>query len=458
MATTARSTTISRTSSTGAANGITTLAGSNQYEEDIEHLSQLFSFKNVVTFDIGHMDCSAGSSSGDNYMSLVKRVTIYAAAGGESEMANAAVVAAAATVSFSVIIKRQIASLSRRQLYRCDEAFTNEINVYQHVVPLLCRYSRQPIFPQCYLAEKDDGSPSCEAIIVLQDLKALGFRMQNRLAGLELRHCLLVMKKLAQLHAASLVAQQLESSNFAQQCAQMKEIVYCPDAADFYSRILDTSVQQALDSLNASNGDGNLSTPIRLIEQLQPTLFGQLQRSINAAAATPFSVVCHGDLWLNNLMFRSQPEEVIFFDLQAMRRTSPVFDILHFIYTSTRRQLRDVHTDTLLAAYAEALRKELGQQLRHTPAAKQLDELCETFSLQRLSEEYVRHVHYGLAISMWILPAVTFDVNNIPDLDEISEQNLNGKEINCTQKLTPEYHLRIRELALEFYEHGYLGM
>lgn len=260
------------------------------------------------------------------------------------------------------------------------------------------------------------------------------------------------------MHAASLAAEQLEPAHFAEQCAHMSEIVYCPEAADFFSRILDTSVQQALDSLNASNVDGNLSTPIRLIEQLQPTLFGHLHRSINEAADGPFSVVCHGDLWLNNLMFRSQPEEVIFFDLQAMRRTSPVFDILHFIYTSTRRQLRDVHTDTLLAAYVEALRKELTQQLRHTPAASQLDALCETFSLQRLSEEYVRHVHYGLAISMWILPAVTFDANNIPDLDEISELNLTGKEINCTQKLTPEYHLRIRELALEFYEHGYLGV
>lgn len=83
MATTACSATVTRTTttSTGAANGVI-----NQYEEDIEHLSQLFTAKNVVTFDIGHMACSAGSSSGDNYMSLVKRVTIYEAAGGDGEM------------------------------------------------------------------------------------------------------------------------------------------------------------------------------------------------------------------------------------------------------------------------------------------------------------------------------------------------------------------------------------
>ncbi|XP_030372303.1 uncharacterized protein LOC115622497 [Scaptodrosophila lebanonensis] len=441
------------------ANSNTSAAASvaNQYEENVEHLRQLFSHNHLVSFQISHIECSAGSSSGDNYMSVVKRVSIYDAGDAAYEGSEMA----PASCRCTVIIKRQIPSLSRRQLYRCEEAFSNEINAYRHVVPLLRRYSKQQLFPYCHIADTHDREQgtSGEPIIVLQDLKTLGFHMQNRIAGLELRQCLLVMKKLAQLHAASLAAQHLESTHFTEQCAQLNEIVYCPDAADFYSRILDTSVQQALDSLHASNGDGSLTAPISLIEQMQPRLFQQLQDGINISSSSQMSVICHGDLWVNNIMFRSQPEEAIFFDLQAMRRTSPVFDILHFIYTSTRRQLRDVHTDTLLAAYAENLARELDQQLRHTSASHQLNNLHETFSLQRLSAEYVRHVHYGLAICMWILPAVTFDPDNIPNLDVISELNLNGaKEIKCTQKLTQEYHVRIRELVLEFYEHGYLSV
>jgi len=217
-------------------------------------------------------------------------------------------------------------------------------------------------------------------------------------------------------------------------------------------------VQQALESLSGSNADDSLTTPIGLLEELRSNLFGNLKRDINATVEAPNSVICHGDLWVNNIMFRSEPEEVIFFDLQAMRRSSPVFDILHFIYTSTRRQLRDVHTDTLLAAYSEAVGQELRHQLEDTPAAERLGELCEAFSLQRVSTEYVRQVHYGLAIGMWILPAVTFDPDNLPNLDVMSEQNLTGKEIKCTQMLTSEYHLRIRELVMEFYELGYLEM
>lgn len=50
--------------------------GTNQYEENAEHLRQLFSQSKLVSFSIAHIACSAGSSSGDNYMSVVKRVTI----------------------------------------------------------------------------------------------------------------------------------------------------------------------------------------------------------------------------------------------------------------------------------------------------------------------------------------------------------------------------------------------
>jgi hypothetical protein len=41
--------------------------------------------------------------------------------------------------------------------------------------------------------------------IVLEDLKEQGFRMADRTAGLDLQHCLLVMRTIARSHAASVV-------------------------------------------------------------------------------------------------------------------------------------------------------------------------------------------------------------------------------------------------------------
>lgn len=69
--------------------GVMVRSGSSgEYEEDIDHLCRLFVARKLVTFDIGRIVCTPGSSSGDNYMSLVKRVTIYdnAADSDKSEM------------------------------------------------------------------------------------------------------------------------------------------------------------------------------------------------------------------------------------------------------------------------------------------------------------------------------------------------------------------------------------
>jgi hypothetical protein len=43
---------------------------------------------------------------------------------------------------------------------------------------------------------------------VLEDLSSVGFRMLDRCQGLDLDHCLLVMRSLARFHAASVVLHQ----------------------------------------------------------------------------------------------------------------------------------------------------------------------------------------------------------------------------------------------------------
>ncbi|TMW46501.1 hypothetical protein DOY81_008416 [Sarcophaga bullata] len=439
------------------------MACENDYEENLENLRKLLSVKKIVSFDITDIICSAGSSSGDNYMSVVKRLQIQGLSNNNdySKRKNKC-------KKMSLILKRQIPSLSRRQLYRCDEAFNNEIKAYNHVVPLLEQYMTEKVFPTCFLAGHDDKGD----IIVLEDLKEIGYCMHNRLASLDLKYCELVMKQLAKLHAASITAKQLDNEIFQDKCKQIDEIVYCKGAEEFYRNILDSSIQESLNSLRTSNIDGTLTEPIRLIEKLQCKLFNQIQSCITTRREH-MNVMCHGDLWVNNIMFKSSvastissycqhsgqsnftPCDVKFFDLQAMRYTSPVFDILHFIYTSTKRDLRECYTKHLLETYCLALSADLEKQFEHS--LSELDTLRSIFSLHNITEEYYRHVLYGLAICMWILPAVTFDPNNIPNLDVISEMNKSSKGIKCTQKLTPEYHSRLKDLALEFYHNGYLN-
>src|SRR5215475_9972534 len=59
----------------------------------------------------------------------------------------------------------------------------------------------QPFAARCLYYHS--GSPA--SAIVLEDLKEQGFRMADKTAGMDMQHCLLVIKAIAQSHAASAV-------------------------------------------------------------------------------------------------------------------------------------------------------------------------------------------------------------------------------------------------------------
>lgn len=90
-----------------------------------------------------------------------------------------------------LIVKRQIASAARRELFRCEEAFSNEIAAYNNMVPVFKKFSsnRTP-FPNCLYAGNDQNG----SIIMLEDLSIQGYKMANRLKGLDFEHASVVMQ------------------------------------------------------------------------------------------------------------------------------------------------------------------------------------------------------------------------------------------------------------------------
>ncbi len=67
----------------------------------------------------------------------------------------------------------------------------------------------------------------------------------------------------------------------------------------------------------------------------------------------PLRIICHGDCWSNNLMFRydsetGKPCEVILVDLQLPVETCVVNDLVYVTYACTDLELRENHTDELI--------------------------------------------------------------------------------------------------------------
>lgn len=138
------------------------------------------------------------------------------------------------------------------------------------------------------------------------------------------------LQELAKLHATSIAAKHLDDTNFRERYGKVNEIVYCAEAEHFYGNLLASSIEESLKSLRESNVDGSLSDSICLIEPLKAELYQKIMYSIKNASDC-VSVMCHGDLYVNNIMFKSNvegdgacqaPKAVKFFDLQVKRCSS----------------------------------------------------------------------------------------------------------------------------------------
>lgn len=85
--------------------------------------------------------------------------------------------------------------MARRQLFRADRAFANEVIAYSKIMPQFYRFADSiglPIpFVDCLFAGTDEND---DDLIVLEDLKPFGYRMTNRLKGLDYMQCKIVLQ------------------------------------------------------------------------------------------------------------------------------------------------------------------------------------------------------------------------------------------------------------------------
>ena len=190
------------------------------------------------------------------------------------------------------------------QKIRDRSVFEREINTYTLILPSLQRLlsnssleNYQPLSPD--LLYTDSDLP--QQVIVMQDLKAEGFKMADKTRGLDLKHCLLVMKQIGRYHGASAVQQQKEPENF----------LYFHEGL-YGSEVFETSVHFF------RNGVMILAQEVAKWPQYREKFSEKLLNLADNAYAKfldslkrreeEFNVLCHGDLRLNNIMFRYSEE------------------------------------------------------------------------------------------------------------------------------------------------------
>ena len=259
--------------------------------------------------------------------------------------------------------------------------------------------------------------------------------------GLDLPHVLLGVEWLAKLHGLTYVAKKrFESSN-------PKEDWYAKNPW-IKSELEDTS-KNAPDETEQDQGDvaGGLSLKNRLIgmarkailaekkvenEQFEKLVQAQdwleeMRKESGKSESTngSFVSVCHGQPWIGNIYFKYEsgtiqiiasvvimlevnykvtfldvngqkiPTQALFTDFQSCAVGKTGQDLAHFLLTSTTREFRAHHLETILQAYLT----ELEDVLNHLGC---FDE--PMYNLTTLRGDYRRGIYMGISFCLFAMP------------------------------------------------------
>ncbi|KAL4702071.1 hypothetical protein ACJJTC_004689 [Scirpophaga incertulas] len=402
---------------------------------------------------INSFEGAPGSKRGDNYTSMVYRITIKGTRPGQ---------AGNEPWETSIIYKCLPESIHLREAFKSDELFCNEVAFYNKIWPSLANFQKQwdgvedpfKSIPKCYLAQSDT--------VVLKDLKRQGFVMPDRRQGLTIEQAYFVLKHLSQFHALSLAMKYHSPEDFYELLNikdGISEVFFVSENEEYYKNYYREAIGNAVamvqEGLEEVEGKDRYLTKFQ--QFCSENSFFQTMVEL-VRAQEPLAVICHGDCWTNNFLFRyvdGNIAEMYIVDFQMVRYASPGLDLAYLLYLCLDRQQRRQHLTALLAHYVDEMHLRL-LQLSEEDSIFNVS-LTRDVLFEMMQEELKRCGRFGLGLALDMYPIMTCDSNEAPNLYQAKENEQKSHQCNkpvwtsneaCKKKMT--------DLVMELVDNGAL--
>ncbi|KAK4884249.1 hypothetical protein RN001_000520 [Aquatica leii] len=348
---------------------------------------------------------------------------------------------------FHWILKTAIQNEEYRLLLPISSIYYREIYAYEKILVEFARIQeeKQIQHPFKSYAKYLTSSfiPPNESII-MEDMTQWGYQIEDREQPLDYNHVKLVMREYGRFHALSFALRDQKPMLFEEISKNVKEIIFNYPAylKGFMANVISTQIDRVMNALD----------PVQHHSAYQKCLkfkmhaIESIRSSVQASVAGNYGVVCHGDCWTNNILFKhsdltetKNPSELCFIDWQLAQLGSPVLDLTTFLFLSTNKEFRDIYYDDVIQEYYNsfsAFLKELGSDPEELFPFSVLQEHLKTFSVFAFFR-VIQALHLLLS-----------DNENIPDFKDTDFNDLEFKE-------NETYNTRMREIMLDFDRLGY---
>ncbi|XP_042221401.1 uncharacterized protein LOC121865911, partial [Homarus americanus] len=231
------------------------------------------------------------TQKGDNYATVVTSVSVNFSLHGQNQ-----------SVSYVVKINPQ-RDLGKDFSDMFGAIFRKEAEFYEKIIPLLNSELttlglRQLRMAKWYYSFLEEG----REMIFLEDLRPRGYQMFDRRKGMDVPHATLVLQELARMHAASRFLQaRTPDQDLLDKFKTIKtDWLNCTDSGgQMFHNMISTHFSIAEELLHKVEGyEVAEQWIIKNKGDCSSILASQLMRNAK------FDVICHGDCWNNNLLFR----------------------------------------------------------------------------------------------------------------------------------------------------------
>jgi len=377
-----------------------------------------------------------GTEFGRHFCSEVHAVEVTAKLkiNGESEVKK-----------YHLIVKSQPQNEDARRFLKPSRTFEKEVQMYgqvfhdmanfvrsESIVSLNCCKDSEVIdIPRCYYTRWAGEDNVKEDLIILENLYPQGFRFAiGQDSGLNRRHAELVIRELAKFHAISYCMKKGSNDSLLNAYTYLAEdSLYRSDTSDFTKRTI-TPVMASLAELlrNTKKYQTHYDWFVDLARN-----FHDIQMEM-VRPKNLFAVICHGDLWLSNILFKYshndqkeiRPMEVKFIDFQSARFASLATDLVLFLFTSVRTDLRREILGELISLYYATF----------LVSVRSLNITEDIFSMEELFIEIENYIIYGFLEGIWYLDIIHH--GHVPKSNASSIYGSNGEDDMDDMNCTPE--------------------
>uniref|UniRef100_A0A182XXH1 CHK kinase-like domain-containing protein n=1 Tax=Anopheles stephensi TaxID=30069 RepID=A0A182XXH1_ANOST len=385
-----------------------------------------------AAFTITELDVRRATEAGDNYASILYRVRVSVRVQEPDEHQT----------DVSLIVKALPSFGIADAMIQMMNLFPKETAMYTDIIPAMealyhARGRTEVAFgPRCL---KHSTEPT--EVIVLEDLCEREFVMVSRRQGMDLEHTRLVLRRLAQFHAASVVLERQRGSfgelfkeGMVSGKGRAMTEPFHKAQAEFFHRILHGWSEQ----------DGFYAD---LMKHWGMDMFDALLNIIRPDP-TKFNVLNHGDMWCNNVLLsyneNSELRDILLIDYQLSFWSSPAMDLLYFIFTSVNGDLKLSQMDYMIQHYHEQLIDSL----------KFLEYGGALPLLKDLHSDIVEHHLFGLMISFSILPVCLMEKSDDASMDIMMDQGDAGVAFKLRMYNNPAYVKQMQKILEFFYNTG----